>query len=105
MAPPAVRFAEPSRPSPAPPLSLTSLDQDRSGDDWVARTVSKNGTLSVSNQVFSVGKPRAGLLVDVRVRDDLLEVWHGMELLKTVLRSSKGVVRKKKAEPHRRRTH
>jgi hypothetical protein len=103
--PPSVRFAAPQRAEPEVPLTLEALDQDRSGDDWVARTVSKNGTLSVSNQVFSVGKPRAGLLVDVRVREDLLEVWHGMELLKTVLRTSKGVVRKKKAEPHRRRTH
>ena len=37
-----------------------ALDQDRSGDDWVSRTVSNNGTISVSNQVFSVGKHRAG---------------------------------------------
>jgi hypothetical protein len=102
---PSERFCEPARPAPEPPLELGSLDQDRSGGDWVARTVSSNGTLSVSNQVFSVGKPRAGLLVDIHVREDLLEVWHGTELLKVVLRASKGVVRKKKAEPHRRRTH
>ena len=39
------------------------------------RTVSVNGTISVSNQVFSVGKQRAGAIVDVRVLEELLEVW------------------------------
>jgi integrase-like protein len=100
MATPAERFYARSSEPPSPPLDLGALDQDRSGDDWVSRTVSTVGTISVSNQVFSVGKHRAGRVIDVRVREELLEAWDAMELLKTVLRTSKGVVRKKRAEIH-----
>ena len=53
-----------------------------------------------SNQQFSVGRHRSGRIVDVHVREEILEVWDGMELVKTVLRTSKVVVRKKKAESH-----
>jgi len=97
---PAERFAARSQDAARPPLDATALVQDRSGDDWISRSVSVNGVISVSNQVFSVGKHRYGTIVDVRVREDLLEVWDGMELVKTVLRTSKGVVRKKRAEYH-----
>jgi transposase InsO family protein len=99
MTTPAERFGRRELP-PQPPLDRSALDQDRSGDDWVSRTVSVNGTVSVSNQVFSVGKHRGGATIDIRVTDELLEAWHGMELLKTVLRASEGVVRKKRAEIH-----
>jgi hypothetical protein len=85
------------------PLDTSALHQDRSGDDWVARTVSVNGTICVSSQVFSVGKHRGGHIIDVRVREQTLQAWDGAELLKTVLRTSKGVVRKKKAEYHQMR--
>ena len=102
MATPADRFTRPGSPA-GPALDRRALDQDRSGDDWVARIVSSCGTISVSNQVFSVGKHRAGELVDVRVTAQLLEAWCGMELLKTVLRTSKGVIRKKRAETHTKR--
>jgi transposase InsO family protein len=97
---PAERFGAGGRNPPQPPLDTRALDQDRTGDDWIARNVSANGTISVSNQVFSVGKHRGGRTIDVRVREELLEAWDGMELIKTVLRTSKGVVRKKKAEYH-----
>ena len=96
---PAERFFS-GRVLPGPPLDTRSFDQDRSGDDWISRTVSINGTISVANQVFSVGKHRGGKIIDVRVTEELLEAWDGMELLKTVLRKSKGVVRKKGAEYH-----
>jgi hypothetical protein len=96
---PAERFG-PRELLPQPALDRSALDHDRSGDDWVSRTVSANGTVSVSNQVFSVGKHRGGATIDIRVTGELLEAWHGMELLKTVLRTSKGVVRKKRAETH-----
>jgi hypothetical protein len=33
----------------------------------------------------------------------LLQVWDGNELIKTVPRTTKGEIRKKKAEPHRKR--
>jgi len=99
MATPSERFGSPA-PSSAPelPLDRRMLDEDRSGEDWVARVVSVNGTISVSNQVFSVGKHRGGHVIDVHVRGELLEAWDGPELVKTVLRSSSGEVRKKKAE-------
>jgi transposase InsO family protein len=101
MAPPVQRFLARGTPS-APPLALDLrvITEDRSGDDWVNRTVSVNGTISVSNQVFSVGKQRAGIIADVRILENLLEVWDGNELIKSVLRTTKGEVRKKKAEVH-----
>jgi hypothetical protein len=102
MAPPVQRFEkrlERCEPDLVPDLRV--LTDDRSGEGWVSRTVSLNGTISVSNQVFSVGKQRAGHLVDVRILEELLEVWDGPDLLKNVLRTSRGEVRKKRAEPHR----
>ena len=101
LATPAERFfcrTEPSVPTLEPDLRV--LTDDRTGEDWVARTVSSVGTISVSNQLFSVGRHRSGETVDVHVRDQLLEVWIGNELLKTVLRTSTGEVRKKRAERH-----
>jgi transposase InsO family protein len=100
MATPAERFYDRREPTPRPALDASALIQDRSSDDWISRTVSSNGTIVVSNQEFSVGKHRGGRIVDVRVREELLEVWDAMELVKTVLRTSKGVVRKKRAETH-----
>lgn len=100
MATPAERFSARPAEAPNPPLDLSALEQDRCGDDWVSRTVSLNGTVSVSNQVFSVGKHRGRRTIDIRVHEELLEAWDGRELLKTVLRTSKGVVRKKRAEVH-----
>ena len=100
---PAERFA--AHPDDVLPLDASALTQDRSGDDWISRSVSVNGVISVSNQAFSVGKHRYGSIVDVRVRHELLEVWDGMELVKTVLRTSKGVIRKKRAENHHSRSN
>jgi transposase InsO family protein len=99
MATPAERFFKRSDPgAPELPVDLRVLEDDRSGEDWVSRTVSVVGTISVSNQVFSLGKHRAGHIIDVHVREHLLEAWDGPELVKTVLRESTGEVRKKKAE-------
>jgi transposase InsO family protein len=101
MATPAQRFyADQDRAAPALEPDLRVITEDRSGEGWVSRTVSVNGTISVSNQVFSVGKQRAGHLVDVRILENLLEVWDGPELIKNVLRTTRGEVRKKKAERH-----
>jgi transposase InsO family protein len=103
MATPSERFFD-RRPVPdGPALSTRAFDEDRSGDDWISRTVSINGVISVSNQAFSVGKHRSGHLVDVRVLPTLLQVFDGPELIKTVARTTSGEVRKKKAEPHRER--
>jgi transposase InsO family protein len=101
MATPAERFLvgrEHTVPALAPDLRV--ITDDRSGEDWISRYVTVNGVISVSNQLFSVGKHRRGNVVDVHVLENFLEVWDGPELVKTVLRTSKGVVRKKKAETH-----
>ncbi len=104
MATPVERFSarpEPSVPRLSPDLSI--LDEDRSGDDWVSRVVSTVGVITVSNQAFSVGKHRAGEIVDVHVRETTMEVWCGNELLKAVARTSRGEVRKKRAARRTRR--
>ena len=104
MATPAQCFSTSPEPTvPTVPLDLAALE-DRSGQDWVSRMVSAVGTISVSNQVISVGKHRAGALVDVHVREGTLEAWCGNDLLKTVARTSRGEVRKKRAEAHSKNT-
>ena len=103
MATPGERFYAKRTTTPTPALDLTKLNDDRSGDDWISRTVSINGVISVSNQMFSVGKQRSGHLVDVRVLPTLLQVWDGFELIKSIPRTNTKEVRKKRAEPHRKR--
>ena len=99
MATPAECFYAGREPSvPKLRLDRSAVEEDRSGDDWVSRVVSAVGVITVSNQVFSVGRHRAGEIVDVHVRETTLEVWCGNELLKTVARASRGEVRKKRAE-------
>jgi transposase InsO family protein len=96
---PAERFSARREPSvPSLRLDTSMVDEDRSGDDWVSRIVSAVGVITVSNQAFSVGRHRAGEVVDVHVRQTTLEAWCGNELLKTVARTSTGEVRKKRAE-------
>jgi len=60
--------------------------------------VAANGIISVAWQVLSVGKHHGGEIVDVHVTDRLLEVWSGNDLVKTAVRTSKGEVRKKRAQ-------
>jgi transposase InsO family protein len=91
MATPAVRFGRPA----APPRPVISTD--RSGDDWVCRRVGANGVVCVSWQQVSVGKHHAGARCDVQVGEQLLQFWIGNELCKTVARTSRGEVRKKRA--------
>jgi transposase InsO family protein len=94
---PAERFATRGA-APGPPLDVSALSSRRSGEDWVTRTVARNGIISVAWQVVSVGKHHGGEVVDVHVTDRMLEVWSGNELIKTVLRESKGDIRKKRAQ-------
>ena len=49
-------------------------------------------------QQLTVGKHYGGELVDVHVTDRLLEVWLGDELVKTLIRTSGGEIRKRRAE-------
>jgi hypothetical protein len=63
----------------------------------VTRKVARNGVISVSHQVFSVGAALAGKLVTVHIEHDLLHVWAEGARIRTVLRTSSGEVRKKRA--------
>jgi transposase InsO family protein len=94
---PAERFAVGQTLDPGPPLDLTALSTRRDGDDWVSRRVASNGIVCVAWQQVSVGKYHRGEFVDVHVTDRLLEFWSGNDLLRTVVRESKGDIRKKRA--------
>jgi transposase InsO family protein len=69
----------------------------RTGSAWVSRQVASNGVISVSWQQICLGVAHAGARVDVEVHDELLQVWRGDELIKTVARTSRGTIRKKNA--------
>lgn len=97
MATPAARFARRGATGQGPAADTSALTVDRTGDGWVARRVAANGVVSVSWQQISVGKHRAGHRIDVHVGEQLLQLWDGPELLKTVIRDSRGEVRKKHA--------
>jgi transposase InsO family protein len=106
MVPPAERFHAKTPPatsgSARRQLDASALTPDHTDDAWVSRKVTSCGTISVSCQQFSVGKHRVGRAVDVHVGDGLLQVWDGPELIKTVVRASRGEVRKKHAAGGRR---
>jgi transposase InsO family protein len=95
---PAERFTARPDPDPALPQDLTALTGRRTGPQWVTRRVASNGIVCISWQQVSVGKHRHGELVDVHVTDRLLEFWSGTTLLRTVIRESKGEIRKKRAQ-------
>ena len=92
---PASRFevAERSARSPA-------MRAERSGEQWVCRTVAANGLVSVDWQQVSVGKHFGGSPCDVLVGESTLQFWVGSALLKTVARRRARPVRKKNAERH-----
>jgi hypothetical protein len=94
MAPPAQRFEQRTTP---PRTVVPSPIEDRTGDAWVARRAGANGVISVSWQQICLGKAAAGHHVDVHVTEHVLQVWDGNQLLKTVPRTSRGEVRKKRA--------
>jgi transposase InsO family protein len=71
---------------------------ERNGEQWVSRRVASNGLVSVGYQQVSVGKHFGGSACDVLVTYGLLQFWVGNELLKTVVRTSKGNVRKLHAD-------
>jgi transposase len=89
-----------TRPAPAAPSldpHLEALAAARSGSEWITRHVATNGVVTVAYQQLSVGRHREGRTVDVRVLPELLEVWDGNELIRTIARTSKGTIRKKRA--------
>ena len=75
---------------------------ERNGEQWVCRRVASNGIVSVGYQQVSVGKHFGGSACDVLVSAGLLQFWVGNQLLKTVVRTSKGDVRKLHANGTRR---
>jgi len=96
---PAERFlVDRNRPAPELDPHLVALHDARDPDEWITRKVSINGVITVAWQQISVGKHRDGRRVDVHVLAEILEVWDGNVLIKTVQRTSKGVVRKKRAQ-------
>ncbi|HET7666735.1 MAG TPA: IS481 family transposase [Mycobacterium sp.] len=95
MATPAQRFRGTSTAITVPDQRLAV--EDRDSDDWVSRRVAANGIISVAYQQISVGKHRAGAVVDVHLDGALLQVWHRNELLKTIMRTDQKEVRKKRA--------
>jgi hypothetical protein len=68
---------------------------DRGGSDWVARRVAVNGVISVSWQQICIGAVHAGERCDVHVDGDVLRLWIGDQLVKTVARANTKEVRKK----------
>ncbi len=82
-----------------------SLMPERNGEQWVSRSVSRNGVVCVGWQQVSVGKNYSGSACDVLVTDKLLQFWVGNELLKTVARTSTGEIYKKRAGGTAKRTN
>lgn len=94
MATPAERFDAGIDRAPARPREATA---DRGGSDWVSRRVSTNGVVTVSWQQVCIGAVHAGERCDVHVDGDLLRLWIGDQLVKTVARANSKEVRKKHA--------
>jgi transposase InsO family protein len=92
---PAQRFT--AQPGQGPELALPEEQPRRDGDEWVQRRAGANGVVCVNYQQVSVGKHRAGSVVDIRADGRLLEMWIGNDLIRTVVRQSEGGVRKKRA--------
>ena len=94
---PAEKFRQPAD-DPAIPVELGAVRRDRTGAAWVSRRVASNGVISVAWQQICVGAHHSGQSVDVHVTNQLLQIWHGSELIKTVARLERGKeVRKKNA--------
>lgn len=72
----------------------------RTADYWVSRKVASNGIVCVGYQRVNVGQRNAGNACDILVKEALLQLWVGKELVKTAVRATQGVVRKKNAEGH-----
>jgi transposase InsO family protein len=73
-------------------------ESPQTADYWVARKVASNGIVCVGYQKVNVGHRHAGSACDILVKDGLLQFWVGSDLVKTEIRATHGVVRKKNAE-------
>ena len=95
MAAPAERFS--AGLDNQPPARPREPAADRGATEWVSRRVSANGVISVAWQQICIGAAHAGEQCDVPVDGDLLRLWIGDQLVKTVARPSTKEVRKKHA--------
>src|SRR3989475_10600079 len=71
---------------------------ERTSEQWVTRRVARNGIVCVGYQHVSVGKHYGGSGPDRLLSRRLLQFWVGNQLLKTVVRTSTGDVRKLHAD-------
>jgi transposase InsO family protein len=94
---PAARFTHTVKATPRP-ADAGALDDQRNGETWITRKVCRNGVITVAWQQISVGRHREGRIVDVHVMPEMLQIWDGNELLKSVSRNGKKEVRKKNAQ-------
>lgn len=90
---PATRFP----PGTERAADTSAASPERSGEDWISRKVATTGIISVAWQQVNCGRHRAGHRVDVHLDGPTMQVWDGEELLKTVLRTNRMEVRKKRA--------
>ena len=90
---PAARFLTGKAPARMP----EQRRPERTGEQWVSRRVARNGVVCVAYQQVSVGKHYAGSACDVLVGEQLLQFWIGPDLVKTVVRTGDGEIRKKNA--------
>ena len=93
MATPASRFIAPT----GREADTSAIGTERSGEEWISRKVAATGIISVAWQQINCGKHRAGHRVDVYMDGPTMQVFDGEELLKTVLRTNRMEVRKKRA--------
>jgi hypothetical protein len=94
MATPASRFDTPEAGRQADP---SAIGTERSGDEWISRTIAANGVISVAWQQISCGKHRGGRRIDIHLQGPVMQIFDGEELIKTVLRTDQREVRKKHA--------
>jgi hypothetical protein len=94
---PAARFSQKVASTPRP-ADASALDEVKNDETWVTRRVCSNGVITVAWQHVSVGRHREGKVVDVNVLPEMLQIWDENELLKSVSRNRKKVVRKKNAQ-------
>ena len=82
---------------PDAPLTMPRLLPTGPGMSGSAARSSPTAIVTVAWQQVSVGKHRAGRVVDIHLDGPTMQIWDGPELLKTVLRDNAKEVRKKRA--------
>jgi transposase InsO family protein len=100
MVPPAQRFTSSQLSAPVQIRSASSTVRPADGRRdgiWVARRASGIGVITINWQQIPLGRAAAGRNLDAWITDQVIQVFDGDELLRTVLRKTPGEVRKKRA--------